>query len=62
MIPKKFFKMTVQEQEVYLVQKLTEIYEKEKVIKRALAKVRGKNKIEPIDIDRPDLLELKGEN
>lgn len=60
MIPKKLDKMTIEQQEAYLLQKLEEIERKERVYRRALAKVRGKIKIEVSDLDRLDLLELKG--
>lgn len=61
MLPKKFDKMTIAEQEVYIVKRLSELYEKEHLLRKALAKVRGKHKIEFSEIERPDLLELKSE-
>jgi uncharacterized protein YlxP (DUF503 family) len=61
MLPKKFDKMTIAEQELYIVKKLSELYVKESVLRKALAKVRGKHKIDFSEIERPDLLELKGE-
>lgn len=62
MIPKKLNKMSIEEQEVFLIQKLNEIYAKEQMYRQALAKVRSKVKIEISDIDRPDLMLLKGED
>ncbi|CAB4137111.1 hypothetical protein UFOVP316_18 [uncultured Caudovirales phage] len=62
MIPKKFFKMTIQEQEVFLMSRLTDLYAKEKVLRKALAKVRSNVKIEISEIDRPDLIDLKSED
>lgn len=59
MIPKKVEKMSLEQQEAYLLQKLNEIQEKEKVWRRALAKVRGKTKIDVSDWERMDLIELK---
>lgn len=62
MIPKKFFKMTIQEQEVFLMGRLTDLYAKEKVLRKALAKVRSNIKIDISEIDRPDLIDLKSED
>jgi hypothetical protein len=62
MIPKKLEKMSLEQQEAYLLEKLMDIQKKEKIYRRALAKVRGKIKIEPSDWERMDLMELKGEN
>ncbi len=59
MIPKKVEKMSLEQQEAYLLHKLNEIQEKEKVWRRALAKVRGKTKIDVSDWERMDLIELK---
>lgn len=58
MLPKKFYKMTNEEQEVYIVGKLQELYEKEKHLRKILAKVRSKHKFE-VEIDRPDLLAMR---
>lgn len=60
MIPKKVEKMSLEQQEAYLLEKLMELQRKEKVYRRALAKVRGKTKIEVSDLDRLDLIRLKG--
>jgi hypothetical protein len=62
MIPKKFEKMSIEQQELYLVDKLIQLQKKEEVYRRALATVRGKNKIEISDWERMDLMELKGED
>ena len=62
MIPKKINKMSIEEQEVYLVKKLQELAAKENMYRRALAKVRGKHKIDVSDLERPDLIELKDAN
>ncbi len=61
MIPKKINKMSIEEQEVYLVLKLQELYKRETIYKRALAQVRGKHKLEVSDLERPDLLQMKDE-
>jgi hypothetical protein len=61
MIPKKINKMSIEEQEVFLVKKLQELQIKENIYRRALAQVRGKNKLEVSDLERPDLLEMKDE-
>jgi hypothetical protein len=58
-LPAKFNKMTLIEQEDILVKNLNEIYQIEKEIKQALAKVRGGNKYEVKEIDRPDEALLK---
>ena len=57
--PKNFNKMSIVEQEVWLVKKLSELYSEENSIKKALAKVRGGTKYEVKEIERPDELELK---
>ena len=62
MIPKKIDKMSLEQQEAFLLKKLMDLQKKEKVYRRALAKVRGKTKIEPSDWERMDLIELKGED
>jgi len=60
--PKNWNKMSLAEQEVWLVKKLTELHNLETSVKQALAKVRGGQKISVIIDDRPDLLEMKDEN
>jgi hypothetical protein len=57
--PKNFNKMSIVEQEIWLVKKLSELYSEENSIKKALAKVRGGNKYEVKEIERLDELELK---
>jgi hypothetical protein len=57
--PKNWNKMSLAEQEMWLVKKLTELYSMETSIKQALAKVRGGNKYEVKEIDRPDEALLK---
>jgi hypothetical protein len=62
MIPKKVEKMSLEQQEAFLLERLNDIQLKEKVYRRALAKVRGKVKIDVSDWERLDLLDLKGGN
>lgn len=57
--PKNFNKMSIAEQEIWLVKKLTDLYNEENSVKKALAKVRGGTKYEVKDIDRPDEALLK---
>ena len=52
--PKNWNKMSLAEQELWLVKKLTELHNLEASVKQALAKVRGGNKFEVKEIDRPD--------
>jgi len=59
MIPKKVNKMTLEEQEVFLMDRLKKVYQEEKIYRKALASVRGKVKIEISETDRPDLISLK---
>jgi len=59
MIPKKVEKMSLEQQEAFLLEKLMDLQKKEQVYRRALAKVRGKTKIEVSDLERMDLLEMK---
>jgi len=61
MIPKKINKMSIEEQEVYLIKKVQELYRKEEIYRRALARVRGNHKIDLSELERPDLLEMKSE-
>jgi hypothetical protein len=60
MIPKKVNKMTLEQQEAFLLERLMDLQNKEQVYRRALAQVRGKTKIEVSEAERMDLLELKG--
>jgi hypothetical protein len=62
MLPKKFNKMSIEEQEIYLTNKLSELYKTEKYLRKALASVRNKVKIEVSEEERPDLAILKSEN
>lgn len=62
MLPKKFNKMSIEEQEAFLTKKLTELYQTEKYLRKALASVRNKVKVEISEEDRPDLAILKSEN
>jgi hypothetical protein len=57
--PKNWNKMTLAEQEMWLVKKLIELYSMENNIKQVLAKVRGGTKYEVKEIDRPDEALLK---
>lgn len=57
--PKLFNKMSIVEQELWLVKKLAELHNEESAIKKALAKVRGGNKYEVKEIDRLDEILLK---
>lgn len=61
-LPAKFNKMSLTEQENWLVKKLTELYNEEAEIKKLLGKVRGGQKINIVIDERPDLLDLKDEN
>jgi len=59
-LPKNFYKMSLSEQEIFLVKRITEIYVEEDSIRKMLAKIRGGYKIiEPKEIDRPDEFILK---
>ena len=58
-LPAKFNKMTLVEQEDILVKNLNVLYTLEKDIKQALTKVRGGNKYEVKEIERPDEALLK---
>jgi hypothetical protein len=60
MIPKKVNKMTLEQQEAFLLERLMDLQNKEQVYRRALAQVRGKTKIEVSETERMDLIELKG--
>jgi len=59
-LPKNFYKMSLQEQEVILIKKIQDLHDEEDNIRKMLAKIRGGYKIiEPKEIDRPDELILK---
>jgi len=57
--PKNWNKMSLAEQEMWLVKKLNELYNLENSVKQALAKVRGGTKFEVKEVDRPDEALLK---
>jgi len=59
-LSKKFNKMSLQEQEAYLVRELQETYRTEDAIKKLLGKVRSGNKVNiQTEPDRPDEILLK---
>lgn len=59
-ISKSFNKMSLSEQESYLVNRIYEIHALEDVYRKMLGKIRGGQKQTLIeDDDRPDLIELK---
>jgi hypothetical protein len=59
-LSKKFNKMSLQEQEAYLVKELQDMYIAEDEIKRMLGKVRSGNKVNiQTEPDRPDEILLK---
>jgi len=57
--PKGFNKMTLQEQESWLVNEFRKVSELQHDISRMLAKIRGGNKVIVKEIERPDELLLK---
>ena len=59
-MPKGFNKWTLLQQEEYFNNKLQELYSIETEYRRILARIRGGQKIELIEMDRPDEIELKG--
>jgi hypothetical protein len=61
-LPAKFNKMSLIEQENWLVKKLNELYNEEIEVKKMLGKVRGGQKINIVIDERPDLLEMRDEN
>ena len=54
--PKNWNKMSLAEQELWLVKKLTELHNLEALVKQALAKVRGGHKVNLIIDERYDLI------
>jgi hypothetical protein len=59
-LSKKFNKMSLQEQEAYLVKELQDMYIQEDAIKKMLGKVRGGQKVNiQTEPDRPDEILLK---
>jgi len=60
-MPKNWNKLTLAEQENWLVKKYSEIVAEEQSVKRMLAQVRGKVKIKIAEDElRPDEIILKG--
>lgn len=60
-LPKNFSKMTLSQQETWLVNKLMQIQKEEDAIRRLLATIRGGGSIKVEIDDRPDLIALKGD-
>lgn len=59
-LPKNFYKMSLSEQEIFLIKKMQDLYAEEEALRKLMASVRGGYKIiEPREIDRPDELILK---
>jgi len=58
-MPKGFNKMPVMDQESWLVQKLQDVYSVESQLKKLLAAVRGGQRVNIPEIDRPDEAILK---
>ena len=52
--PKTWNKMKLSEQEVFLVKKLTELYDLENYIRKTLASIRGGQRIHITEDIRPD--------
>jgi hypothetical protein len=59
-MPKGFNKWTLQQQEEFFIKKLQELYDIESDLKRNLAKIRGGNRLNFNEIERPDEILLKG--
>lgn len=59
-MPKGFNKWTLQQQEEFFSKKLQELYAIEQDIRQTLAKIRGGNRMEFKEIERPDEIALKG--
>jgi len=60
--PKGFSKLTLLQQEEWLVNKLQDVYQLENQIKLTLGKIRGGEVLIFKDIDRPDLALMKDED
>lgn len=58
-MPKNWNKWTLSEQELWLVGRLQEYYAVESQITKMLAKIRGGERIQVKEIDRPDEALLK---
>ena len=59
-MPKGFNKWTLQQQEEFFIKRLQELYAIESDMKRNLAKIRGGNRLNFNEIERPDEIALKG--
>lgn len=59
-MPKGFNKWTLSQQEEYFTKKLQELYAIETDIRQMLAKIRGGNRMEFKEVERPDEILLKG--
>lgn len=59
-MPKGFNKWTLSQQEEFFTKKLQELYDIEKDIRHTLAKIRGGNRMEFKEVERPDEIALKG--
>ena len=58
-IPKLFNKMTLEQQETWLIEKLQALHAEEDQIRKMLADVRKSYRYKVREIDRPDLLWMK---
>lgn len=58
-IPKKINKMSMDEQESWIVEKLMEMQKVERRLRRLLATIRGGQKVEIKLSERPDEIDLK---
>ncbi len=58
-MPKGFNKWSLLQQETYFNNKLQEIYSIEAEYRRILAMIRGGQKVELIEMDRPDEILMK---
>jgi predicted phage-related endonuclease len=58
-MPKGFNKWSAQEQESWLVKRLQEYYAVESQISKMLASIRGGQRLQVSEIERPDELMLK---
>jgi chorismate-pyruvate lyase len=59
--PKNWNKLTLSEQETWLIKKYQEVVLEEQSVKRMLAQVRGKVRVQIVEEDyRPDIEALKG--
>lgn len=58
-MPKGFSKWTLNEQENYFAKKLQELYSVEQEYRRILASIRGGQKVQIIEMERPDEILLK---